>query len=90
MNNILIVTGGPGTGKTAVALHRAAYLLFTHRKTLATSGVLLIGPSKTFLRYIDEVLPSLGEDDVHLRTIGTIRTGQKVEQADSRKACNVY
>lgn len=85
LNNVLIVTGGPGTGKTAVALHRAAYLLFTHRTTLSNSGVLLVGPSRTFLRYIDEVLPSLGEDDVHLRTIGTLRTGQKVHLKDSRR-----
>lgn len=85
LNNVLIVTGGPGTGKTAVALHRAAYLLFTHRNTLSNSGVLLIGPSRTFLRYIDEVLPSLGEDDVHLRTVATLRTGQKIGTFDSRK-----
>ena len=56
----LVVQGGPGTGKTAVALHRAAYLLYTHRRTLERSGVLLVGPSRTFLRYIDQVLPSLG------------------------------
>ena len=54
------MSGGPGTGKTAVALHRAAYLLYTHRKRLASQGVLLVGPSPIFLRYIDEVLPSLG------------------------------
>ena len=65
---ILVVAGGPGTGKTAVALHRAAYLLYTHRKRLASPGVLLVGPSGIFLRYIDEVLPSLGEDDVMLAT----------------------
>lgn len=85
INNVLIVTGGPGTGKTAVALHRAAYLLYTHRNTLANTGVLLVGPSKTFLRYIDEVLPSLGEDDVHLRTLQTLRTGNTVIEKDSRK-----
>ncbi len=85
LNNVLVVTGGPGTGKTAVALHRAAYLLFTHRNMLSNLGVLLVGPSKTFLRYIDEVLPSLGEDDVHLRTISNIRTAQKVQIFDSRK-----
>ena len=61
-------TGGPGTGKTAVALHRAAYLLYTHRKRLASQGVLLVGPSTIFLRYIDQVLPSLGEDEVQLAT----------------------
>ena len=65
---ILVVAGGPGTGKTAVALHRAAYLLYTHRKRLASQGVLLVGPSPIFLRYIDEVLPSLGEDEVSLAT----------------------
>jgi hypothetical protein len=86
LNNVLIVTGGPGTGKTAVALHRAAYLLFTHRNVLAHTGVLLVGPSRTFLRYIDEVLPSLGEDDVHLRTLATLRTGQQIVHIDSRKA----
>lgn len=85
LNNVLIVTGGPGTGKTAVALHRAAYLLFTHRRALSQTGVLLVGPSRTFLRYIDEVLPSLGEDDVHLRTLSTLRTGQPIVDYDNRK-----
>lgn len=85
INKVLIVTGGPGTGKTAVALHRAAYLLYTYRETLVNSGVLLVGPSKTFLKYIDEVLPSLGENDVFLRTIGTLRTTQVVHEYDSRK-----
>ena len=58
---ILVVQGGPGTGKTAVALHRAAYLLYTQRERLERSGVLIIGPSRTFLRYIEQVLPSLGD-----------------------------
>jgi DNA helicase IV len=70
---ILVVAGGPGTGKTAVALHRAAYLLYTHRQRLASRGVLLVGPSPIFLRYIDEVLPSLGEEDVQLTTIAGIK-----------------
>ena len=69
---ILVVEGGPGTGKTVVALHRAAYLLYTYRKQLARRGILIIGPSATFLRYIDQVLPSLGENDVVLATIGTL------------------
>jgi DNA helicase IV len=57
---ILVVQGGPGTGKTAVALHRAAYLLYTHRQRLARRGVLVVGPNPTFLRYIEQVLPRWG------------------------------
>ena len=72
---ILVVQGGPGTGKTAVALHRAAYLLYTQRKKLERSGVLIIGPSRTFLRYIEQVLPSLGESGVVQMTIGDIVPG---------------
>ena len=63
---VLVVAGGPGTGKTAVALHRAAYLLYTHRRRLAGQGVLFVGPNSIFVRYIDQVLPSLGESDVQL------------------------
>jgi DNA helicase IV len=70
----LIVSGGPGTGKTAVALHRAAYLLYTFRRQLAGNGVLLIGPSAVFLRYIEQVLPSLGEDEVQLATVGGLKS----------------
>jgi DNA helicase IV len=65
----LIVAGGPGTGKTAVALHRAAYLLYTYRRRLGAQGVLLVGPSPVFLRYIEQVLPSLGEHEVQLATV---------------------
>jgi DNA helicase IV len=65
---ILTVQGGPGTGKTAVALHRAAYLLYTHRQALAGTGVLVVGPNRLFLRYISNVLPSLGEEGVVLST----------------------
>ncbi len=61
MIGALVVQGGPGSGKTAVALHRAAFLLYHHREQLERRGVLMIGPSKQFLRYIDHVLPSLGE-----------------------------
>lgn len=64
----LVVQGGPGTGKTAVALHRAAYLLYTHRFPLEAQGVLVVGPNPTFLRYIDQVLPSLGETGAELST----------------------
>ena len=64
----LVVQGGPGTGKTAVALHRAAYLLYTFRERLSRTGVLLVGPNALFLRYIEKVLPSLGETGVVLST----------------------
>ena len=70
---VLIVAGGPGTGKTAVALHRAAYLIYTFRRKLSGSGVLLVGPSPVFLRYIEQVLPSLGENDVQLATISGLK-----------------
>ena len=66
---VLVVQGGPGTGKTAVALHRAAYLLYTHRFPLERQGVLVIGPNPLFLRYIEHVLPSLGESGVTLSTV---------------------
>jgi DNA helicase IV len=72
---VLVVQGGPGTGKTVAALHRAAYLLYTHRRTLERRGVLVIGPNATFLRYISQVLPSLGETDVVLHTLGDIFPG---------------
>ncbi|WP_425954329.1 HelD family protein [Xylanimonas sp. McL0601] len=71
----LVVQGGPGTGKTAVALHRAAYLLYAHRRLLERSGVLLVGPSRSFLRYIDQVLPSLGETGVVSTTLGELLPG---------------
>ncbi len=61
LEGVLVVQGGPGTGKTAVALHRAAYLLYTHRERLQRTGVLVVGPNALFLRYIEQVLPSLGE-----------------------------
>lgn len=79
---ILVVQGGPGTGKTAVALHRAAYLLYTQRERLERSGVLIIGPSHTFLRYIEQVLPSLGESGVVQMTIGDIVPGLSAQDDD--------
>lgn len=78
----LVVQGGPGTGKTAVALHRAAYLLYAHRRTLERSGVLLLGPSRTFLRYIDQVLPSLGETGVVTATVADLFPGLTAEAAE--------
>ena len=64
VKSTVVVTGGPGTGKTVVALHRAAYLLYTHRERIANNGVLFVGPSSLFLRYVERVLPSLGEAGV--------------------------
>ncbi|GAA1354426.1 HelD family protein [Saccharothrix algeriensis] len=75
LNGVVVVQGGPGTGKTAVALHRAAYLLYTHRRQLAKRGVLVVGPNPTFLRYIGQVLPSLGETGVLLSTVGELFPG---------------
>ncbi|MHB8191003.1 MAG: HelD family protein [Ferrimicrobium sp.] len=69
----VVVEGSPGTGKTAVALHRAAYLLYTYRWRLERQGVLVVGPSRSFVRYVRSVLPSLGESGVQLRSIGGLR-----------------
>jgi DNA helicase IV len=77
LNGVLVVQGGPGTGKTAVALHRAAYLLYTHRRQLEKRGVLVVGPNSTFLNYISQVLPSLGETGVLLNTVGELYPGLK-------------
>ncbi|MDQ1603304.1 MAG: hypothetical protein QOE01_1149, partial [Actinomycetota bacterium] len=79
---VLVVQGGPGTGKTAVALHRAAYLLYTHRDRLRRSGVLLVGPNTLFLRYIEAVLPSLGETGVVMSTPGTLFPGVEATGED--------
>ncbi|MFI2752667.1 HelD family protein [Cellulomonas sp. P22] len=91
----LVVQGGPGTGKTAVALHRAAYLLYAHRRMLERSGVLLVGPSRTFLRYIDQVLPSLGETGVVTSTIaelfpGVVATGSEPDVVTEIKGRSVW
>jgi DNA helicase IV len=75
LQGVLVVQGGPGTGKTVAALHRAAYLLYTHRRTLERRGVLIIGPNATFLRYISQVLPSLGETDVVLTSMAELFPG---------------
>jgi DNA helicase IV len=75
LTGVLIVQGGPGTGKTAVALHRAAYLLYTHRFPLERQGMLVVGPNRLFLRYIEQVLPSLGETGVELATPSSLLPG---------------
>jgi DNA helicase IV len=90
LSGVLMVQGGPGTGKTAVALHRAAYLLYTHRFPLERQGVLVVGPNPLFLRYIEQVLPSLGETGVTLSTISGLVpevrvTGRDEEAVDRLK-----
>src|SRR5690606_34027235 len=71
-SGVLVVQGGPGTGKTVVALRRAAYLLYTHRFPLEDQGVLVIGPNRVFLRYIEQVLPSLGESGIAQVVLGDL------------------
>jgi DNA helicase IV len=86
LQGVLVVQGGPGTGKTVAALHRAAYLLYTHRRTLERRGVLVIGPNSTFLRYIGQVLPSLGETDVVLSSVGELFPGVTATAQESPEA----
>ena len=89
LQGALVVQGGPGTGKTVAALHRAAYLLYTHRATLERRGVLVVGPNALFLRYISQVLPSLGETDVVLSTVGELFPGVRATAADDPTAAVV-
>jgi DNA helicase IV len=86
---VLVVQGGPGTGKTVAALHRAAYLLYTHRRTLERRGILVIGPNAIFLRYISQVLPSLGETDVVLSSVAELFPGVKAAPDDHPDAAVV-
>lgn len=86
---VMVVQGGPGTGKTAVALHRAAYLLYTYRQNLSRTGVLIIGPNETFLDYISQVLPSLGETGVLLSTIGDLFPGVVATRTDTAAAAQL-
>ena len=86
---VLVVQGGPGTGKTAVALHRAAYLLYTYREQLARRAVLVVGPNPTFLRYIGQVLPSLGETAVLLSTIADLYPGVTARRDEPAAAARV-
>src|SRR5205085_4522733 len=86
---ILVVQGGPGTGKTAVALHRAAYLLYAQKDRLARNGVLIVGPSRSFLQYIGQVLPSLGEPGVVLRTVGQLYPGVDAGALDDARGADI-
>lgn len=96
LSGTVCVQGGPGTGKTAVGLHRVAYLLYAHRERLARTGTLVIGPNRSFLHYIEQVLPALGElevrqatvDDLvaHVEVRGTDEAATAVVKGDARMA----
>ena len=83
------ITGGPGTGKTVVALHRAAYLLYSDRRRYESGGILVVGPSAAYTAYIERVLPSLGEDTVALRSLGDVVDVVSTERLDPPAAAAV-
>ncbi|MCV7110440.1 DUF2075 domain-containing protein [Mycolicibacterium setense] len=86
---VLVVEGGPGTGKTVVALHRVAYLLYTHRERIERHGVLVVGPNEAFLNHIGRVLPSLGESDAVFMTPGDLVPGLHVTAEDAPEAAAI-
>lgn len=85
-DGVLAIQGGPGTGKTAVALHRAAWLLFNFRERLGASGILVVGPNRAFMDYIAQVLPSLGESFVAQLDIGRLVPGSRAQRSEGRPA----
>ena len=86
---VVAISGGPGTGKTVVALHRAAYLLYNDRRRYETGGVMVVGPSGVFMRYIERVLPSLGETAVALRSLGEVVGGLRATRHDAPAVATV-
>ena len=86
---VVTIAGGPGTGKTVVALHRAAYLLYTDRRRYESGGVLVVGPSGVFMRYIERVLPSLGETAVALRSLGEVVDGLRATRHDEPAVADI-
>ncbi|MGW5281170.1 HelD family protein [Streptomyces collinus] len=89
LGGTVCVQGGPGTGKTAVGLHRVAYLLYAHRERLARTGTLVIGPNKSFLHYIEQVLPALGELSVRQATVDDLVGHVEVRGTDDAAAAIV-
>ena len=92
VQGVTIISGGPGTGKTVVALHRAAYLLYSNRRRFERGGILVVGPSSLFMNYIERVLPSLGEDSVTLRSIGAVASdvlGVSADRNDDAAAASI-
>jgi DNA helicase IV len=88
-NGVLVIEGGPGTGKTVVALHRVAYLLYTQRERIERHGVLVVGPNTAFLKHVDRVLPSLGESSVVFITVGDLVPGLHVTAEDDPLAAQL-
>ncbi|MFG1678035.1 HelD family protein [Micromonospora sp. NPDC049282] len=88
-SGVTIVSGGPGTGKTAVALHRAAYLLYSDRSRYAGGGILVVGPSGVFVEYIASVLPSLGEETATLHSLGSLFPGLSATRTDPSEVAAV-
>src|SRR5205085_4732085 len=86
---VVTIGGGPGTGKTVVALHRAAYLLYTDRRRYESGGVLVVGPGGVLMRYIEGVLPSLGETAVALRSLGEVVDGVRAIRHDEPAVADV-
>ena len=86
---VLVVQGGPGTGKTVAALHRAAYLLYTHRFPLEGQGMLVLGPNRLFLTYIEQVLPSLGEAGVEVSMLADLLPGTRVKGLDNPRVSRI-
>lgn len=89
LGGTVCVQGGPGTGKTAVGLHRVAYLLYAHRERLAKTGTLVIGPNRSFLHYIEQVLPALGELEVRQATVDDLVAHVEVRGTDAADAAVV-
>ncbi len=89
LSGLLVVQGGPGTGKTVAALHRAAYLLYTHRFPLEGQGMLVLGPNRLFLTYIEQVLPSLGEAGVEVSMLADLLPGTRVKGLDNPRISRI-